>query len=254
MPSLLQHLIIFLVLIKIPSCLSSNDDYMNCANFITCGSINISFPFWGENRPKECGHPLMELSCKNAISYITIKGVTYRVLDANPDSHTLTITRVDFLLDLCQPNYVSTNLDYELYVHESLYKNLTLFYGCTFPSSFHATNISCNNERGENVYSQFGSLPPRPPMSCHASVVVPVPPSLTENNIDFIKVHAAIRDGFVVRWIVGIEDCGNCERLGGVCGIDWSSLQTTCYCKNGTCSNFSPDVKASPGTSKLVEN
>ena len=247
--TILHHSIIFLVLINIPSCLSSIDA---CNNLISCGKItNIGFPFWGKNRPKECGHPLMQLMCENETSYITIKDVQYQVLEANPESHTLKITREDYLQDLCQPKHVSTSLDTQLYVYETPYKNLTLSYGCTPSSnSLPPTFIPCNETLGENVYSQIGSLPL---VSCKTSVVVPVPLSLVEID-DFTKVHEAITEGFVVRWVEGVEECEKCERSGGVCGIEGSSQQTTCYCRDGPCPNFSPYIQASSGTSKFIQN
>ncbi|BAT83002.1 hypothetical protein VIGAN_04009400 [Vigna angularis var. angularis] len=159
--TILHHSIIFLLLFKLPSSLSSNDTHSNCANVINCGKINIGFPFWGGNRPRECGHPLMELICENETSYITIKDVKYQVLEANPDNHTLKITRQDYWIDLCQPNQVNTSLNTQLYVYDSPYNNLSLSYGCTPSNSLPLTNIPCDGTSGETVYSQFGSLSPR---------------------------------------------------------------------------------------------
>ncbi|XP_052729226.1 cysteine-rich receptor-like protein kinase 44 [Vigna angularis] len=247
--TILHHSIIFLLLFKLPSCLSSNPTYSNCANLISCGQIrNIGFPFWGGNRPRECGHPLMELICENEISYITINDVKYQVLDANPDSHTLKITRQDYSIDLCQPNQASTSLNTQLYVYDSPYNNLSLSYGCT-PSEFLPPNyIPCNRTSGETVYSQFGSLSP---VSCKTSVVVPVPLSLQEID-SFFQVYRAIKEGFVVRWIIGVEECDKCEKSGGECGFEGPSQQTICYCRDVPCPNFSPDdTKAFPGKRKV---
>ncbi|XP_047152778.1 LEAF RUST 10 DISEASE-RESISTANCE LOCUS RECEPTOR-LIKE PROTEIN KINASE-like 2.8, partial [Vigna umbellata] len=245
--TILHHSIIFLLLFNLLSCLSSNHTYSNCPNLISCGQIrNIGFPFWGGNRPRECGHPLMELICENEISYITIKDVKYKVSEANPDSHTLKITKQDDLIDLCQPEQVSTSLDTQLYVYESPYNNLTLSYGCT-SSEFLPTNyIRCNRTSGETVYSQFGSLSP---LSCKTSVVVPVPLSLQQID-SFFQVYLAIKEGFVVRWIIGVEECAKCEKSGGECGFEGSSQQT-CYCRDGPCPNISQDSEASSGKRKV---
>ncbi|XP_029128092.1 LEAF RUST 10 DISEASE-RESISTANCE LOCUS RECEPTOR-LIKE PROTEIN KINASE-like 2.4 [Cajanus cajan] len=241
---ILHHLIILLILIQIPPYSSSNDDYKDCTNPISCGSItNIGFPFWGENRPRECGHPLMQLTCVKATSYITINDVRYQVLDANPDKHTLRITRVDYLRDLCPILHVNTNLDTHLFVYDSNYNNLTLSYGCA-PSM---NRLPCNEGSSEYVYPQLGSLLPRP--FCTASVVVPVSQSLVDIN-DFNQVDNAIMEGFVVRWIVGIEECDRCKTSGGVCGFDWYANQT-CYCRDGACSNFLPDAKAPSDSDKI---
>ncbi|KOM28521.1 hypothetical protein LR48_Vigan549s007600 [Vigna angularis] len=212
--TILHHSIIFLLLFKLPSSLSSNDTHSNCANVINCGKINIGFPFWGGNRPRECGHPLMELICENETSYITIKDVKYQVLEANPDNHTLKITRQDYWIDLCQPNQVNTSLNTQLYVYDSPYNNLSLSYGCTPSNSLPLTNIPCDGTSGE-----------------------------TEIN-SFIKVYEAIKEGFVVRWIIGVEECDKFDRSGGECGFEGSSLQT-CYCRDGAYPNFSQDSESS---------
>ncbi|KAJ1443223.1 Wall-associated receptor kinase, C-terminal [Sesbania bispinosa] len=211
------------------------------------------------DRPDRCGHPLLHLTCEGNISYITIKDVKYKVLEANPKEYTLRITRVDYLYfeGLCPSKLVNTTLDTKLFVYgsDSEYKNLTLFYGCPASNPFSSPAIGrlpcfTNGGFGEFVYTQFGSL--GPPLSCKQSVVVPVAPISIDIN-DFIKTQEAIRAGFIVRWIEGIEQCENCKKTGGgVCGYDGNSNQTTCYhCNDQSCSNFiSPDAIAPPGLSK----
>ncbi|XLT56059.1 hypothetical protein HN873_048663 [Arachis hypogaea] len=104
---LLPHLIFFLIMIQIPPYLSSNDDnYRGCANApYDCGEINnIGFPFWGGNRPKQCGHPLLQLNCDSDhgfTTYIIIKSMRYQVLEAYPENQTMKIARVDYFEGLC---------------------------------------------------------------------------------------------------------------------------------------------------------
>lgn len=255
---ILQHLIL-LILIQIPPCLSSYDYYRSCSNLISCGSItNIGFPFWGQNRSKECGHPLMQLICQNDISYIAIKDVKYQVLNANPNEHTLKITRVDYLQEgICPSKHVNTTLDTELFVYGPGYKNLTLFYGCAASNALPSTSgfLPCtsNETSGEYVYPQLGSSLPH--VFCKTSVFIPVSSSLIDSNInDVIKIHHASMEGFVVRWIVGTEECKKCETASGVCGIDLYSNGTTCYCKDGPCSKLSSDAEAPAGMSKFIGN
>jgi hypothetical protein len=78
---------------------------------------------------------------------------------------------------------------------------------------------------------------------------VPVFNSLFDVS-NFAKVQSAIKDGFVVRWIAGIEDCVECRKSSGFCGYDWTSKQTTCYCRGQSCSNSVPDSNATSGMSK----
>lgn len=255
---ILQHFILLLILIQTPPYLSSYNDDRGCTNqLISCGNIkNIGFPFWGEKRPRDCGHPRMQLSCEQEITYISINDFRYKVWEVNPDNHTLRITREDYLEGICQPKFVNTSLDTELYVHDSAYKNLTLFYCANDLPSTTGFRPSCV-PNGNYVYPRFEPLPPSNYNAFCKTVVVPVPPSLVDTS-DVDKIRNAIIDGFVVRWIVGIGECEKCMiSAGRVCGgIEWYPNQT-CYCRDGPCSNFLPDDKApqSPptGTSKFID-
>lgn len=251
------QLIILLTLIQVPLYLSSNFYYKGCENLFSCGNItNIGFPFWGNNRPNACGHPLLQLTCKNNISYITINGVKYQVLEANPYEHTLRITREDYLQGLCPSKHVNTTLDTEIFVYDFNYNNLILFYGCPNPISINFPSPSghfpcpSNGYSEEYVYTWFEPNIGPPAFPCKESMVVPVSYSLIDDVSDLTKILKVIRDGFVVRWIAGIEDCEKCQKLGEFCGYNWISNQTTCYCRDQSCSNSVPDSNALPGMSK----
>jgi len=245
--------IILLKLIQIPLYSSSNE---GCENLFNCGTIKqIGFPFWGGDRPKECGHPLLNINCRNKTSYITINEVKYLVLEASPNLHVMRITREDYLQEgLCSSKHFNTTLDTDLFVY-GLNNNLTLFYGCppsiTFPSPSGRFLCPSNGSSDEYVYTWFGSNIGSQALSCQESMVVLVTQSLIDVS-DLTKVQSAIRDGFVVRWIAGIEDCEKCQKSGGFCGYNWTSKQTTCYCKDQSCSNQAPQSQESPppGTSK----
>lgn len=220
----------------------------------SCGDIkNIGFPFWGENRPNGCGHPQLHLTCQNnKSSYITINEVKYQVLEANPDEHTLRITREDYLQQgLCPSKLVNTTLDTEVLVYAtSDYKNLTLFYGCDASISNAFPSLPClpNGASDEHVYPWLGGSIGFPPaLSCNTSVVVPLSYQLSTIEIsDFNKTQGAISDGFVVRWMVGVEECDKCQKSGGVCGYNLTSNQPTCYCSDPSCSDLVPDATQEP--------
>ncbi|KAK7295765.1 hypothetical protein RJT34_18677 [Clitoria ternatea] len=244
--------IILIIMIQIAPYFSSYDGYETCSNnLFSCGHITkIGFPFWGANRPRECGHPLLNLTCSRDITYITIKDVTFQVLWANPNEKTMSISRVDYLnlQGLCPQKPVNTSLDTQLFVYGPSSKNLTLFYGCAASNAFSNTygHLPCiqSDASGPYVYTQFGSM--APPVFCETCVVVPVSQVWVDIN-DFNQIQKAIRDGFIVRWIAGVEECEKCTEVdGGVCGYDWSSNQTSCYCRDGPCHNESPSGSYEP--------
>ncbi|KAK2415301.1 LEAF RUST 10 DISEASE-RESISTANCE LOCUS RECEPTOR-LIKE PROTEIN KINASE 2.4 [Trifolium repens] len=205
-------------------------------------------------RPKECGYPSLNLACIRNISYITINDVEYQVLEADHNLQTLRITREDYFQEgLCPTKHVNTTLDTDLFVYGSNYNNLTLFYGCpasiTFPSPSGRFPCNSNGYSDDFVYTWLGSNNGSQAFSCQESMVVPILSSLFDVR-NIAKVQSAIKDGFVVRWIAGIDDCVKCQISGGFCGYDWISKETTCYCRDQSCSNFVPDYNASSGMSK----
>ncbi|XP_057436524.1 LEAF RUST 10 DISEASE-RESISTANCE LOCUS RECEPTOR-LIKE PROTEIN KINASE-like 2.7 [Lotus japonicus] len=254
--SILQFTLL-LILIYTPSSLTSNDYYRDCNNLFSCGHIkNIGFPFWGENRPNGCGHPLLHLTCEENTSYLNINNVRYKVLEAKSDEQTLRITRVDYLLQgLCLSTFVNTSLDPKLLVFGPQYQNLTLFYNCmesNYISSEQTFPYRCVDSY-ETVYAQLRSSDF--PLSCPDSVVVPIPKAFdyvtdyslnAQNETDYNKTLSAIRDGFVVNWVAGIQECGECRKSGGVCGYD--SIRPTCYCRDKACPNFISDAKELPSS------
>ncbi|KAL5058761.1 hypothetical protein RYX36_030365 [Vicia faba] len=235
--------IILLKLIQIPLYLSSDE---GCENLFTCGNITqIGFPFWGEERPEKCGYPLLQLTCINNISYITINDVKYHILEAKPNEHTLRITREDYLQGPCPAKHVSTTLNTKIFVYGSKYNNLTFFYDClpsiAFPSRSGRFSCLSNGFPDEYVYTWFGSNIGVQAFPCKESMVVPV--STLFNDVqDFIKIQRAIEDGFVVKWVAGIEYCKKCLKSGQFCGYNPTSNQPTCYCRGQSCSNFVPDA------------
>ncbi|KAL1361278.1 LEAF RUST 10 DISEASE-RESISTANCEUS RECEPTOR-LIKE PROTEIN KINASE-like 1.4 isoform X2 [Arachis hypogaea] len=242
---LLPHLMILLIMIQIPPYLSSNDDnYTSCADTrYDCGKINnIGFPFWGGNRPKQCGHPLLQLNCDpdhDSTTYITIKNMRYRVLQAYPENQTMKIARVDYFEGLCPSKAVNTSLDFELFDYGPGNKNLTLFYHCSLNNGLSNSipgflNCFSNRTSDEYFYARPEALG-APPSSvvCTTSVFIPlllqfdVKVELTWNNIE-----GAIQNGFLVKWIGSVAECFKCMNTGGACGYDLNSNQPTCYCKD----------------------
>ncbi|GLT61082.1 hypothetical protein SLA2020_338130 [Shorea laevis] len=55
----------FFLTILPPSYCDEDDRFAVCNRTYTCGSVNISYPFWGGDRPEYCGHQGHKLSCTN---------------------------------------------------------------------------------------------------------------------------------------------------------------------------------------------
>ncbi|CAN7087074.1 unnamed protein product, partial [Brassica oleracea var. botrytis] len=78
--SYLVIFVLFPLLHRLP-CTSSKQELGVCESPFQCGEISAGFPFWGGNRPENCGLPLLELHCRNKSStYLIISDQEYSVL------------------------------------------------------------------------------------------------------------------------------------------------------------------------------
>ncbi|KAJ7975760.1 Leaf rust 10 disease-resistance locus receptor-like protein kinase [Quillaja saponaria] len=222
------------ILIEIPSCLGSLEDYTACNKQFKCGTITAGFPFWGDYRPESCGHPKLLLNCSGSNTTTEIMNIKYRILSLNSGSQTLRIAREDYLNGPCPSKVLSsTTLDDELFDYGPDYRNLSLHYGCS-ASSLLATApgyLTCTID-GTNNRDAYAALDASTDILglCFTIVVVPILAIVTSTN--FSKVGEALRRGFDVKWKVDNEECNECMGSNGACGYDSSLNRTTCYCKD----------------------
>ncbi|XP_022998563.1 LEAF RUST 10 DISEASE-RESISTANCE LOCUS RECEPTOR-LIKE PROTEIN KINASE-like 1.4 isoform X2 [Cucurbita maxima] len=207
------------------------DPFDSCSNRFNCGNItDVGFPFWGDQRPADCGHPTLKLTCEGGNTTIVIKEIKYQILKFSSvnDSLRLTIARDDYMDDLCPSKFINTTIDYNLFDAIPNYRNITLLYCSTSPV---AGQFTCPDY-------EFGLIQLNPVASslCNVSVIVPVSldsfPQVSDlvNSSEILK---AIKEGFEVRLKKDSSGCGICEESNGVCGYDWSLNQTTCSCRHG---------------------
>ncbi|KAG7036753.1 LEAF RUST 10 DISEASE-RESISTANCE LOCUS RECEPTOR-LIKE PROTEIN KINASE-like 2.4, partial [Cucurbita argyrosperma subsp. argyrosperma] len=207
------------------------DPFDSCSNRFNCRNItDVGFPFWGDQRPADCGHPALKLTCEGGNTTIVIKEIKYQILKFSSvnDSLRLTIARDDYMDDLCPNKFINTTIDYNLFDTIPNYRNITLLYCSTSPV---AGQFTCPDY-------EFGLIQLNPVASslCNVSVIVPVSldsfPQVSDlvNSSEILK---AIKEGFEVRLKKDSGGCGICEESNGVCGYDWSLNQTTCYCRHG---------------------
>ncbi|GKV16768.1 hypothetical protein SLEP1_g27359 [Rubroshorea leprosula] len=243
----LLFVMILLVFSKTPLSSSNPDLYGPCSKEFKCGNVSAGFPFWaGYQRPRECGHPGLQLQCEdNDAAILEIVGVRYRVLEINQETKRLKIAREDYEGGICSRNLQDTTLDATLFVSAKGYVNLTLLYGCSTSIPFLPTlgNFSCRIN-GSN-YSRGLIHPgvPTGPISCSASVTVLVHESFRQITTVEV-VEQELKDGFEVEWKVADEErCQKCISIEN-CGIN-DRNKTVCYCSepNGSfeeCPPFSP--------------
>ncbi|KAJ6960475.1 hypothetical protein NC653_038493 [Populus alba x Populus x berolinensis] len=214
----------------VPSSSSNDDLFTACSKKFVCGNISAGFPFWGNDRSPACGIPELELRCESNIPKMKINQVAYRVLGINQDDGTLRIAREDSFVGLCPPQFMNSTFNPKVFESVEGSKNLTFIYGCkdaptTIPGRIPFT-CKINEVNDQSGYIQVGDTGPG---ECYVSVFVPVSVTDWQPFGNMLEEH--LKKGFEVRWKVDRE-CWECKTSSGVCGIDYATNQTTCYCPN----------------------
>ncbi|KAI9128109.1 hypothetical protein K1719_001102 [Acacia pycnantha] len=235
-----------------PSYSITDDSYTACSTLYNCGKIeNVGFPFWGQGRPEGCGYPELKLNCSEGLTFITIRSVTYLVLDSDPGQRILTLARFDYMQNLCPNLLLNTSFDPQLFENLSETKNLTLLYGCPSVPSIYPSQFSCPKIGFVNPFVfVLWDNNPQTSMLCSTSVIVPVQAPTSEVDIRVSSiVLGMLKDGFQIKWIAGIVECDECQKRGGVCGYDWGSNKTICYYLRGNPTPPHSQPQGNSGTS-----
>ncbi|XP_016468939.1 LEAF RUST 10 DISEASE-RESISTANCE LOCUS RECEPTOR-LIKE PROTEIN KINASE-like 1.4 isoform X2 [Nicotiana tabacum] len=223
---------LLLFLIHLPPLSSlENQWFASCGKSFHCGNLaGISYPFWGNDRPKECGYPGFELQCEDQGStIIQISNVNYLVLDIKMDAQIITVTRKDVAEGICQFN---TTMDSNIFEYALSLVNVTVNYVCPpwtgntgIAPSAGSFNCAINGLSYKNDLNGVGT--------CHANIVVPARKEYYSSggiigNLGDLK--KLLEQGFDLKWKVDSSPCKECEKFGGSCGFDAGAKQFTCLC------------------------
>jgi hypothetical protein len=223
-----DFVLVLFLFIQVPSSLGNDDLYTACSKKFVCGKIFADFPFWGNDRPRACGVPELELRCENNdIAKMNINQVAYRILEINQDAGILRIAREDSFVGLCPPQFMNSTFNPKVFESVEGYKNLTFIYGCkdappSIPGRIIPFTCKINEVNDQGGYIQEGDTGPG---ECNRSVLVQ---AHWRPFWDMGAWEEHLKKGFEVRWKVDMEACGECYRSSGVCGIDYATNQTTC--------------------------
>ncbi|XP_006341577.1 probable serine/threonine-protein kinase At1g18390 isoform X1 [Solanum tuberosum] len=246
---LLHSIISFLcfLITSSPSYGQEDKQYSTCNSSYTCGNIqNISFPFWGGDRPQECGLPQFKLTCEaNQDPLIHIDGHNFRVLGINGDNQTMRIARNDLEEDICPDRFGNTSFNDPLLRYGPDFGILILFYACPFdiPSEWKNFTFSCNNtgESSHGFYPDQSFISFWGPQygSCERNVIVPVLLTAFKRFQDqgSTKILELLKQGFDVVYNKSLV-CMACERSGGLCWSETDFAEPTCLCRDRTYSYY----------------
>nr|POE68291.1 leaf rust 10 disease-resistance locus receptor-like protein kinase-like 1.3 [Quercus suber] len=222
------------------STLCDSDWYSTCSNnMFSCGEItNVGYPFWGAARPEACGISQLELTCEKNDTTIEILFVSYRVLEMNTRTKTLTIAREDYVNGICSPIFANSSiLESKVLDNTTLLQNLTLVYGCRedqLPGKDYQRFTCPKYGLGYLVLADECN-------QCTGSVRLLIPSDSITDVKNLSLVEQTIKAGYDVKWNDS-EACSACTRSNGVCGFNRTSNGPTCYCPYGskTCRSSPP--------------
>lgn len=210
-----------------------------CPYSFTCGEFrNISYPFWTNNQPQQCGHPSFKLeNCDqpNNVTINTISG-SYRVIEIQPLTQTLKLSRLDFSDNICPKTFVNLTFDTILFSYTINDEYSTLLYNCqqTDTVAFYSYKFPCPiNNIARDAYfepDRFSEAGLKYP-GCDIALWVPILTTsiqgLLNNSID---IYGVINRGFEVKWNIDAMQCNNCLLSGGRCGYNTTLSAFNCYC------------------------
>uniref|UniRef100_A0A2P2LAE4 non-specific serine/threonine protein kinase n=1 Tax=Rhizophora mucronata TaxID=61149 RepID=A0A2P2LAE4_RHIMU len=251
---------LFFMLIFLPAYYCQNHpDYTECQKPYNCGHlVNLSYPFWGDNRPWFCGQEGFRLKhCQDQkFPIITTIEQDFRVIVVNQSSNTMTIARSDLYDGVCPQIRKSITFHQNLFRLVPGYANLSLAYNCTTsPFTTPTINNSCSiQDEPDRVFYGSDELWMRnvPEIGRCDRIEVPTLSDMPhleetlllpsfENGLE--KVRNLLREGFNVSYDYDedISICKNCKDSGGICGTNSSTFRFACFCA-GDCQKL-PDSK-----------
>lgn len=222
-----------------------NDTFSICSqSYFTCGTLtNVSFPFWGTNRPNFCGNNEFKLTCMHSqnTTSIQIGSQKFNILNINQTSSTMKMVRTDLVYDFCSSNFTNTSLNGSPFTFLPTVQNVTIFYDCPIENSSIVGNIqkfTCV-KNGTNRHAFYLINNETKMQGCGVSVEVQVSKDVVWDSEGGIgALNKALDEGFDVKYDEGVgwsSKCTVCRESGGTCGTNQNdSAQFSCYCPAGS--------------------
>ncbi|XP_061344938.1 LEAF RUST 10 DISEASE-RESISTANCE LOCUS RECEPTOR-LIKE PROTEIN KINASE-like 2.4 [Gastrolobium bilobum] len=252
-PFLSYILTIVFFLTTLPQSYSQkNDSYSICSQSFSCGTLtDLSYPFWGGNRPHFCGSDGFKLTCMdNQTTSVQVGSQKFNVLNINQTASTMRMVRTDLVYDSCSSNFTNTSLSASPFSFLPTVQNVTIFYECPSENSIVGNTFTCQNDSNKHAFyvvngtqlQQFPGL-----LNCGVSVRVQVSRSVvwdSEGGVGALK--KALDQGFDVQYDAKwSSQCTACKESGGACGTNENdSTQFSCYCLGGTHGSACPSHKS----------
>ncbi|KAL3512226.1 hypothetical protein ACH5RR_024943, partial [Cinchona calisaya] len=242
-PSLIIHSIFVIILISCATTSFCAEDaqFSNCNTRFSCGQSfpSITYPYWGEYRPQECGLPGFEVKCQES-NHLTIDigSQTFRILSLEANNK-LRIARNDLWFEICPKKYENTTIDESPFHYVPDSENITLFYDCdgyndiTLVENQFSCGSSNARRKGFFADDSVSSID-----GCELNISVPVLSGELKQfrnraSSSLVTVQELLNQGFRVEYNINSLTCTECATSLGLCWSGTNSAQPTCLCRDG---------------------
>ncbi|KAG6745811.1 hypothetical protein POTOM_050321 [Populus tomentosa] len=225
-----------------------NKDYRDCQKPFNCGLLpELSYPFWGGDRPEVCGHKGFELKCEEGqLPLIERDTLEFRLLNLKQSSRLMALQLVNFQEYIC-PTQIRTNSssgsDIHIFGYDLSLQNLNLLYNCSISSStvLSKNRISfCNGYSGRSFYGNDDILVNSSGldvMQCSMRIRIPIAKSFGELLVgDRAELEEVLGEGLNVSYEYdqGPSICEGCMASRGICGTNMThpDKEFMCLCRD----------------------
>jgi hypothetical protein len=207
----------------------------------TCKGLNITYPFWVEERGRPpCGPPAFQIKCNSTGAFLSRSVYqAYQVVSIFPNNQSLHVVNHNLPLDTgCPAPTFNVSLFGGLILFSKANKELLFLGKCTGLQPAVSTgfrSLSCDRSSfvrlgdGRNFSSQsiqLGGIPP----GCLFTVVPTLGLGAPDGNGDDDYI-AGMRNGFLLEWGEVPGHCPECMASDGVCTYSGDAgLKFACNC------------------------
>ncbi|KAG7019933.1 LEAF RUST 10 DISEASE-RESISTANCE LOCUS RECEPTOR-LIKE PROTEIN KINASE-like 2.3, partial [Cucurbita argyrosperma subsp. argyrosperma] len=233
------------------------DAFKDCGVNYNCGElVNITYPFWGNERQSSCGRKEFKLNCNNNRTTTTyINSLEYNVLEIKQLNNTMRIARSDLFNNYCPRNQIQVaSMDHHPFAYSARNQNISVGYNCSADNEFPISeyNFSCGGEWERRGRVNYAFKPSAAVYSklveCEMKIEVMVTIKGLKEGVKNRRslVETAVKGGFEVEyenWYKGA--CDSCNGSGGNCGGN-GTYPFYCICRNGVANPYACDATAAP--------
>ncbi|KAF9667581.1 hypothetical protein SADUNF_Sadunf15G0038300 [Salix dunnii] len=227
---------------------SDDKDYTDCNKPFNCGLLpQLSYPFWGGDRPEVCGHEGFKLKCADGqLPILAGDALEFRLSSLNQSSRWMTLRLEKSQQYICPtqiPANSSSGRDNPIFGYDLSLQNLNLLYNCAVSNSevLPESRISfCNGYNGTSFYGNDDILGKSSGMldvdQCSMRIRIPIAKSFDQLVGDRQDLEKVLGDEFNVsyKYDQGPSICEGCMASKGICGSNMThpDKEFMCLCRD----------------------